>query len=358
MTDFANRGLGRRALLAGGGALALGMALTPRPGMAEEDPVVSFFNWEDYIGQTTFSDFKSSTGISVNFRPFQNNQEMFDAVSRPNHGYDVIVPTNEFVGRLMEGNLLMPLEESALPNKRNIQRQFSDALFDPGRRHSIPYVWGTLGIGYRRSAVGEPPGSWRWLFESNKFNGRIALYDEPAHVLGCALRYLGLPVNTVDPAHIETAERLLISQKPNVKIVGPVAANKLLLSGDADLILVYSGVMQSLIAQDPDLGYIIPREGSILSQDSLCIPKGSPHPKNAHKLINFILDARNGAKIAKSLNLPVANKAALRLMPRSYRDNLVIFPSDIVLASCKVRVYQGRHVAAMYQAAWDRIRQA
>ncbi|MGE0714335.1 MAG: PotD/PotF family extracellular solute-binding protein [Alphaproteobacteria bacterium] len=358
MTDLAHRPLTRRRLLAGGGALALGMAFGARDGRAGEDPVVRFLNWEDYIGETTFADFKAGTGIGVDFTPFRNNQEMFDAVSRPDHGYDVIVPTNEFVGRLMADDLLMPLDESALPNKRNIQQQFSDALFDPGRRFSIPYVWGTLGIAYRRSAVAEPPGSWRWLFRENRFNGRIALYDEPSHVLGCALRYLGLPVNTADPAHIEAAERLLVRQKPNIRIVGPVAANKLLLSGEADLILAYSGVMQSLIAQDPDLGYIIPREGSILSQDSLCIPRGAPHPANAHAFINFILDARNGAKIARSLNLPVANRAALRLMPRSYRYNLVIFPSEIVLASCKVRVYQGPDVAAMYQAAWDRIRRA
>jgi hypothetical protein len=107
--------------------------------------VVRFLNWDDYIGATTFSDFKSGTGVDVVFTPFRNNQEMFDAVSRPDHGYDVIVPTNEFVGRLMASDLLMPLDEPALPNKRNIQRQFSDALFDPGRRYSIPYVWGTLG---------------------------------------------------------------------------------------------------------------------------------------------------------------------------------------------------------------------
>ena len=358
MTERVSRRLSRRGFLAGGGALAVGMTLAPREGAAQEEPVVRFLNWDDYIGATTFSDFKSGTGVDVVFRPFRNNQEMFDAVSRPDHGYDVIVPTNEFVGRLMASDLLMPLDEPALPNKRNIQRQFSDALFDPGRRYSIPYVWGTLGIAYRRSAMAEPPGSWRWLFQSNRFDGRIALYDEPSHVFGCALRYLGLPVNTTDPAHIDAVERLLIRQKPNIRIVGPVAANKLLMSGEVDLILVYSGVMQAMIAQDPDLGYIIPREGSILSQDSLCIPRGAPHPKNAHAFINFILDARNGAKIARSLNLPVANREALRLMPRSYRDNLVIFPSEIVLASCKVRVYQGPDVAAMYQAAWDRVRSA
>lgn len=334
------------------------MMLAARAAEASEEPVVRFLNWQDYIGTTTLADFKASTGVGVEFTPFRNNQEMFDAISRPNHGYDVIVPTNEYVGRLMAGDLLMPLQEAALPNRHNIQRQFSDALFDPGRRYSIPYVWGTLGIAYRRSAVAEPPGSWRWLFQSDRFAGRIALYDEPAHVFGCALRYLGLPVNTTDPAHIAAVERLLIAQKPGLRIVDPVAANNLLMSREVDVILVYSGVMQSMIARDPDLGYIIPREGSILSQDSLCIPKGAPHPENAHAFINFILDARNGAKIASSLNLPAANRAALRLMPRAYRDNLVIFPSEIVLASCKVRLYQGPEVSAMYQAAWDRVLQA
>jgi spermidine/putrescine transport system substrate-binding protein len=358
MTGFAKRATTRRSLLAGSAAFAMGVSLTPRTGVAGEDPVVSFFNWDDYIGQTTFADFKASSGISVNFRAFQNNQEMFEAVSRPDHGYDVIVPTNEFVGRLIANDLLMPLDDAALPNKHNIQRQFSDAPFDPGRRYSIPYVWGTFGIGYRRSAVTAPPGSWRWLFESNGFNGRIALYDEPTHVFGCALRYLGLPVNTDDPAHLAAVERMLIRQKPNIRIVAPVAANNLLTAGEVDLALVYSGVMQSMIARDPDLGYIIPREGSILSQDSLCIPRGAPHPMNAHAFIDFILEARNAARIAQSLNLPVANKAALRLMPRSYRDNLVIFPSDIILASCKIRDYTGPGVAAMVQAAWDRIQRA
>jgi len=215
-----------------------------------------------------------------------------------------------------------------------------------------------LGIGYRHSKVDEPPGSWRWVFESNKFNGRIALMQEASAVFGCALRYLGLPVNTTDPTHIEAVERLLIRQKPNIKTFAPDNGQDLLLSGDVDIALVWSSDMQRPIGTDNDLDYIIPREGSILWQDSLAIPKGAPHPGNAHAFINFILEAKNGAKIATTLGTAVANQAAKRLMPRSYRDNPVIFPSDIILASCKILDYKGPEVAALYEAAWKRVKNA
>jgi spermidine/putrescine transport system substrate-binding protein len=358
MIDLAKFGITRRSLLKGTGAFAAGISLLPRSALAAEEPVVNFLNWENYIGDTTFSDFQANSGVAVKFTAFQNSLEMLDAIRQPNHGYDVIVPSNDYVELMIHDDLLMPLDKSILKNLNNIQRQFRDAEFDPGRKYSIGYVWGTLGIGYRHSAVDEPPGSWRWLFESNKFNGRIALMEESTAVLGCALRYLGLPVNTTDAGHIKTVERLLIRQKPNIKVFAPDNGEDLLINDEVDLALVWSSDMQRPMATHSDLDYIIPREGSILWQDSLCIPKGAPNPMNAHKFIDFILEAKNGVKIAKTLGTAVANAAAKRLMPRSYRDNPVIFPSDIILASCKVLDYKGPEVEAMYNAAWERIQAA
>ncbi len=348
----------RRRFLAGTGAAAAGLAFLPQAARAGEEPRLNFYNWDTYIGGTTLADFKAETGISVRMDHYADNDELFGRLRAGNPGYDVIVPTGDFVERMIAAGMLMPLDHAAIPNMANIEPAFRDAAFDPGRRHSIPYMWGTMGIGYRKSRCDGAPDSWRWLYDSDRYSGRCALLSEAGAVLGAAFKYLGHPLNTTDPKLIEAAEALIVAQKPHLKLFAPDNGQDLLLAGEVDIAMEWNGDILQAMAADDDISYVVPREGSIVSEDALAIPRGAPHPENAHAFINFVLDAEAGAAIAETVRYATPNAAARALLPESYTRNPGIFPSEETLAACEPALYRGQEAARLYEAAWTRIRAA
>ena len=166
----------RRAFLQGTGALAVGLAFLPRHAMSEEEKKLNFYNWDTYIGEHTLADFEKATGIEAKMDLYADNDELFAKLKAGNPGYDVIVPTNDTLERMIKAGMVIELDHSKIPNMANIDAPFKDAAFDPGRKHSIPYTWGTLGIGYRKSKVDSAAvDSWKLLLDSDKLAGRISL---------------------------------------------------------------------------------------------------------------------------------------------------------------------------------------
>jgi spermidine/putrescine transport system substrate-binding protein len=346
-------GLSRRSFLARSSAVAAGLAFLPRFAGAAEEPKLNFYNWDTYIGETTLADFKDATGIEVKMDLYADNDELFAKLKEGNPGYDVIVPTNDYVERMILADMLETLDRDKIPNFSNLDPAFQDAQFDPGRTHSMPYMWGTQGIGYRKSMVSATPDSWKPLLDSDEYAGRIALLSEG--VIGAALKYLGYSYNSVDPAEVKRAEELLIAQKPNVKVFAEDNGQDLLLSGEVDLTMEWNGDILQVMEEDDDLSYVVPKEGSLLWQDCLCIPKGAPHPENAHTFINFILDAEVGAAIADFIYYATPNKAAKALLSENYTQNPAIFPSDETLARCEAGVYLGEEGQRLRDETWTRI---
>ena len=164
--------LSRRRFLAGTGAVAAGLTFAPKLGWSAEEAKLNFYNWDTYIGETTLADFKDASGIEVKMDLFADNDELFAKLKEGNPGYDVIVPTNDYVERMITANMLLPINRAQITNFGNIDRAFQDAAFDPGRKHSMPYMWGTQGIGYRKSAVKGVPDSWKHLLDSDEYSGR------------------------------------------------------------------------------------------------------------------------------------------------------------------------------------------
>jgi len=345
----------RRSLLAGLGAVAAGVSLLPRRGAAAEEPRLNFYNWDTYIGETTLADFKSASGIDVKMDLFADNDELFAKLKEGNPGYDLIVPTNDYVERMITAGMLLPIDHSKLKNFGNIGPKFRDAEFDPGRKHSIPYMWGTIGIGYRKSRVEGVPDSWKWVLDSNRYKGRIALLAEASTVIQMGMKYLGKPLNSTDPALIAQVEQMLIRQKPSIKVFAEDNGQDLLASGEVDVTMEWNGDILQVMAEDDDLAYVVPKEGGLLWQDCLCIPTGAPNPGNAHAFIDFMLDAKNGAAIADTIQYATPNAAARELMDAAYRDNPAIFPPDSVLEICEASIYKGEAYQRLIDEAWTRI---
>ncbi|GBD44418.1 Spermidine-binding periplasmic protein SpuE [bacterium HR40] len=343
----------RRRFL-GGVAVAVAIGSSSRLSVAaEEEKKVNVYNWDTYIGETTIEDFTAATGIEVRYDLFASNEELFAKLREGNPGYDVIFPSNNYVERMIAADMLVALDHERIPNLAHIDPLFADPQFDRGRRYSVPYMWGTMGIGYRRSKV--EPKSWKVVFEPEEsLRGRIA-YLNDVTVIQMALKYLGYSLNSRNPAEIDKAAELIIRAKPYVKAFAPDTGQDLLLSGEVDLVTEWNGDILQVMLEDEDLGYVVPEEGSILWEDTMCIPKGAPHPQNAHTFINYILTPEVHASIAEFIKYACPNRTALQYLPVEDRENPAIYPPREVLEKCEVTVYKGEEVESLYDRALTRV---
>lgn len=369
LIGFGNRG-NRRSMLKSLGAAAIGITFTgalagcgdkkdeaaaPKLDGAPEEPKLNFYNWDTYIGEDTLSDFKGTSGIDVNMTLFASNDELFAKLRAGNAGYDVIVPSNDFVERMAAADMLIPLDHSLIPNFKNAAPEFTDVPYDPKRKHSMPYTWLTLGIGYRKSKVKAVPDSWKVLFDSDEYKGRIAVLSEAGDMFRLYGKYLGKSVNALTKEDVATIQAMMIKQKPNIKAFHEDNGQDLLLKGEVDLVLEYNGDIAQAMKEDDDIGFVLPKEGSQLNSDNLCIPKGAPRPKNAHAFINYLLDAEAGKKITETILYPTPNAAAKALMPEDYKNNPVIFPPADLLAKCEYAKFNPE-LQPLYEEAFTRVR--
>ncbi len=358
MTRKPHRGLSRRSFLTGTSAVAVGLTFLPYRAHGQEEKKLNFYNWDTYIGETTLDDFKEASGIETKMDLFADNDELFAKLREGNPGYDVIVPTNDFVERAKAAEMLEPIDHDKIPNISNINKLFLDANFDPGREYSLPYMWGTMGIGYNKGAVSSLIDSWKVLYDSDEYSGRISLLSETSDVIGMGLKYLGHSLSTTDPAHYKQVEELVIAQKPHIKVFAPDNGQDLLASGEVDIAQEWNGDIAQLMVEDDSFTYVVPKEGGMIWQDCLCIPTDAPHPENAHAFINYIFEAEAGAAIADFIQYATPNEAARALLGDDYKNNPVIFPPEDVIAKCESAPYLGEDVNRIIEESWTRIEAA
>lgn len=345
----------RRAFL-GGTAAAAGITLLPTKGFSAEK--LNFYNWDTYIGETTLADFTAATGIEVQYDLYADNDELFAKLKNGNPGYDLIVPSSDYVERMIIAEMLEPLDHAKIPNIKNIDPVFMDAAFDPGRKFSLAYMWGTIGIGYRKSAVEGVPDSWAHLYTSDKYSGRIALLGDGQNVLGSALKLMGKSLNDWTDENLAAAEAMVIAQKKHITAFAPDNGQDLLLSGEVDLVMEWNGDIIQVMGEDDDLGFVVPKEGGLLWQDAMAIPKGGPNLDSAYAMIDFILGGDAGKNIAEFINYATPNNAAKALTNEEYRTNPAIFPSDDVLKVCESAKFPGQEIVQKIDATWTRVKAA
>jgi spermidine/putrescine transport system substrate-binding protein len=327
----------------------------PRRAWSEEEKQVNVYNWDTYIGETTNADFTAATGIEVRYDLYANNDDLYGKLKAGNPGYDVIFPSDYMIQTLIEEGKLMPLDRAKLTNWNNIDERFRDPPFDPGLKYSVPYMWGTIGIGFRKSKVDPAPDSWGALFDSDRHAGRIALLADSREVLGLVLKYLGYPMNDTDPAHVAQARDLLIKQRPHIKAFAPDEGQNMLAAGDVDVVMEWNGDILSLMGEDEDVGFVVPKEGTMLWQDGICIPTGAPHPDNAHLFIDHILDAQVNAEIAQFINYATGNAAAQKLLPPEMLQDPAVYPPPEVVEKSERLQTLGEAERQMYDEAWTAV---
>lgn len=355
-----NSKLNRRKFLTAGTGVAMGISLLPYKSYAAEDKKMNLYSWDSYLGENTLADFTGATGVKVKLDIFGSNDELFAKLKAGNPGYDVIIPSANWIQRFVKAGMLMPLDHGKIPNIKNYDKAFMDGEFDPGRKHSLAYVWGTFGIGYRKSKAKTTPDSWKYLLDSTDFDGKISIQADEEYAFGSALQYLGYSWNSTNAKELGKAKDLLISAKKHIKLFAKDNGQDLLASGDVDICSEFGGdVLQVMKADDSkDLAYVLPKEGGNTWQDTMAIAKGAPHPDNAHKYINYICDPKVNAGIMKTISYATPNAAAKALMDDEYKNNPVIFPSAELLKKAEPSLYLGEDAISAREELWTAVQAA
>lgn len=323
-----------------------------------EGQSLSVYNWTTYIAEDTISNFERLCGVTVNYNTYAGDDEMLEELRAGNPGYDVVVPTDATVYLLIEEELLQPLNFNNIPNIGNLDRQFENPPYDPQNLYTVPYQWGTVGVGYNRTALGRDLTSWSEVFDAD---ASVAWLDEDRAMLGFALSVLGNDPNTADAAQITAAAQYLIERGDNVSMVAPDTGQDLLAAGEVDIAVEYSGDIFQIIADCAcdDFAYLIPQEGALLWIDSLAIPVGARNKLLAEVFIDYLLTAQVAADISNYTAYASPNSGAIDegLISSDYLNNLGIYPDDAVREALFFSVSNAA-IEPLYDSAWETVKAA
>jgi len=355
-----NINLNRRKLLKGSAGIAMGLTLLPYKTMAADEAKLNLYSWDSYFGEDTLANFKKDTGVDVKLDLYGSNDELFAKFKAGNPGYDVVIPSANWVQRFVKAGMIVQLDHAKIPNVKNYDPSFMNPEWDPGRKHSLAFVWGTYGIGYRKSKAKTKPDSWKFLLDSTDYDGRISIQADQEYALGSALQYLGFSWNSTNKKELAKAKDLLIAAKKHIKLFAKDNGDSLLASGDVDICGEYSGDVLGQMRNDPtnDLDYILPKEGGNMWQDTMAIAKGAPHLANSYKYINWIADAKVNAALMDAIHYPTPNAAAKALMGDDYKTNPIIFPAAEQMKKLEQSVYLGEEATAAREDLWTAIQAA
>jgi len=323
------------------------LALMPLAASAQER-VVNVYNWSDYVGEGVLEDFTKETGIKVVYDVYDSMEMLETKLFAGSSGYDIIVPTDRNLARMIEAGLVQPLDKSKIPNLQHQWDVIAKRLetYDPGNTHATNYMWGTTGIGYNVAEIKErmpdaPLDSWAMIFDPNvisKFaDCGVQVLDSPDDILPAALNYLGLNPDSKDPAELQRAGDLVKSIAPHVQKFHSSEYINALANGDICLAVGYSGdVLQARDRAEEagngvEIAYAIPKEGTLIWLDSFAIPKDAPHPEEAHEFINYMLRPEVAARNSNYVNYANGNLASQELLDEGVRTDPAIYPDEATL---------------------------
>lgn len=332
--------------------LAMMLVLTAC-GSKKEKQVVNIYNWGEYIDKSLLEKFEKETGIEVVYDTFVANEDLYIKMKKSGAKYDLIVPSDYMIEKMIKEGMLAKIDKSKIENYKNLGEEFLKKDFDPTDEYSVPYFWGTVGILYNKKLVKEPVDSWSVLFDEKNKN-EVIMFDISRDSIAIALRMLGYSTNTRNPKELEEAKQLLIKQHDIVKAYLVDETKDMMKGGDAKFAAVYSGDAIDSISENPDLEYVIPKEGSNLWFDSMVIPKDAENYDNALKFINFMLDAKNAAQNT-SVGYSTPVNAAKEILPDEVKNNHVAYPAVETIKILEVFRDPGEMVK-VYDQIWQDVK--
>jgi spermidine/putrescine transport system substrate-binding protein len=289
---------------------------------------LTVFNWGEYIDPDLIKKFEDETGIKVTYETFDSNEAMLTKIEQGGSAYDIAVPSEYTIEKMKEDNLLIPIDQTLVPNLQYINGDFLDLSFDEGNKYSIPYFWGTVGIVYNPNLIADHLTfeSWQDLWDPS-LKDKVFLVDSSREVIGMGLNSIGQSLNVKDEDLLRQATDKLITLTPNVKAVIGDEITPLMVNNEASVALTWSGQAADMMWENEELDYAVPQEGSNLWFDNMVIPKTSKNVEGAHKFINFMLDPENAAQNADYVGYSTPNEGAWDLLDEEVITDERFYPS-------------------------------
>lgn len=294
---------------------------------------INVYNWGEYISDgaegslDVNKQFEQETGIKVNYTTYDSNENMYNKIKGGGANYDIVIPSDYMIERLINENLLEKLDFDNIPNYKNIMSKYKNLYYDPNNEYSVPYSVCMVGLVYNTKMVDETPDSWEIMW-NEKYKGQILMFNNSRDAFGIAQFLLGIDVNTTEKTDWDRAYEKLTKQKPLVQsYVMDEVFNKME-SGEAAIAAYYAGDCISMTENNPDLDFVYPKEGTNIFVDAACIPKGCQNKEGAEAYINFLLRGDIALANAECICYATPNQAVLDNEDYSLRDNKKLYPDE------------------------------
>lgn len=319
-----------------------------------KESVVRLYTWDSYDDSALFAEFEKRTGTRVVVTYFASNEELLAKLMGGGGGYDVITPSDYMVSIMRKQGILAELDKKAVTNLKHVDPRFKGLYYDPEMLNCAPYIFGTTGIVYDAERVKPAPTSWAALWDPGQ-KGRIGLLNDQREVFALALQTLGLPTSTRETKHLEAAYAKLREQKPLVRTYSSDNQRSLLISGEVALAHAWSIDANQAAEERPSLRFVIPKEGGFIWQDTLCAVKDAPNQEGAMKLIDFLLEPANHAKVAAKLRGGLPSMAAREFLPEALKKDPTVVGDDKALKHLEW-IHEVGEAAPVYDRLWTQLK--
>lgn len=322
---------------------------------------INVYNWGEYIADGSDGmmninkEFEELTGIKVYYSTFATNEELYSKLRGAGASYDIVIPSDYMIGKMITEDMLLPLDADNIPNRRFIGEQYQNALYDPENRFSVPYTWGYVGIIYNKNAVDpEEVATWEILWDE-KYLGEILMFSNPRDAFAIAQAKLGYSLNTTNPEELADCLAELKKQKPLVQAYVMDEIFDKMLGGEAVLAPYYAGDAVTMMGENEDLGFAAPREGTNIFVDAVCIPRGAGNKEAAEMYINFLCEPEVAAANSEYIGYATPNTAALDILDEEITGNPVAYPDAAVLQNTEYFGELPREASLLMDSMWTEL---
>ena len=324
---------------------------------------INVYNWGEYIADGTDGslnvneEFTKRTGIRVNYSTFQSNEALFAKIQNGGTKYDVIIPSDYMVSKMIEQNMLQKLDFEKIPNFSYIDSHFINPEYDSCNEYSVPYTWGTVGIFYNKKMVSEPEEKINWdILWNPKYVGKILMFDNPRDAFAISQIRLGIPLNSKNEKDWIRASEDLKAQKPLVQAYVMDQIFDKMGNGEAALAPYYTGDAALLTQRNSDIGFVIPKEGTNKFVDAMCIPKNAEHPNEAMAYINFMCDPEIAVENIKYIGYSSPESEVKNRLDPQISSSKICYPDDETLKNTQVFTSLPDEITALIDTLWISIK--
>ena len=326
----------------------------------ENENTINVYNWGEFISNgadgslNVNKKFTEETGIKVNYKTFQNNEELFAKISGGGADYDVIIPSDYMISKLIEKDMLAEINYDNIPNYKYISESFKNLNFDPSNKYSVPYMWGLVGIFYNKNEVKEEI-NWDILW-NEKYKNKILMFDNARDAFAISLLRLKYSINTRNENEWRQAANELVNQKPLVQAYVMDQIFDKMGNEEAVLAPYYAGDAASMVKNNPNIGFVIPKDGTNRFVDSMCIPKSSKHKEMAEKYINFMCSTEVALANVKKTGYSTPHYEAFKCLDDETKNNKIFYPDYETIENSQIFTNEPDRINKLMDELWVEVK--